>query len=116
MYAQGGGFNRSPHSGYFLGKCRSDLNNQSASPAERRKQKAKMQLTKPVIVEERPQILPNEVWEAQNRNMPYKVVLSVQKAPEPAVKTKKELTKNQIQRGNLQFISEKSLSPRADQS
>ena len=51
---------------------------------------------KPVVVEERPQILANEIWTSQTRGMPLKVVFQVQKPT--SVERKKFVKKQQNQR------------------
>lgn len=65
--------------------------------------KAAAMRPKPVVVEERPQILANEIWTSQTRGMPLKVVFQVQKPA--SVERKKFVKKQQNQR------DERSISP-----
>ena len=78
MKTQGGGFNRTANSGYFKGNAERQAGrqhkinlNKTQTVAEIMRYDLKSNNTQSqVFVEERRQILPNEVWANQNRGMP----------------------------------------------
>ena len=93
MKTQGGGFNRTITSGYFKGKsaqkkaCVTSRLNKTMTHIQRESKLAEIsshpsQAMRHAFIEDRPPILANEVWESQNRGMPLKMMIQVQRPPE----------------------------------